>query len=127
MKFKNKRDTRLFSTLAAPLVMIYADLYWYAKAKHNIELVITQTVSTSRIDRMLKRVSKSHLERRAIDIRTRDIDAFIVQDLCEYINTKKEYEQFHYLSNSGSNRLAYYHIGSEEHIHLAIHSKYAIK
>ena len=127
MKFKNKRDTRLFSTLAAPLVMIYADLYWYAKSKHNIELVITQTVSTSRIDRMLKRVSKSHLERRAIDIRTRDIDAFIVQDLCEYINTKKEYEQFHYLSNSGSNRLAYYHIGSEEHIHLAIHSKYAIK
>ncbi len=126
MKFKNEKDMLLFTSLHPVLVMIYSDLVWYAKSKYNIDLVCTQTISTLKEDQELKRVSSSHREARAIDIRTKDIDAFIVQDLIQYINSKDEYKQYHYMSNNGVMRLAYYHIGNAEHLHLAIHRKFKI-
>lgn len=124
MEFKNKKDRDLFFLLAPSLIMIYADLYQYAKTNYDIELVITSTISTKLEDERLGRTSNSHFEKRAIDIRTRDIDPFIVGELVEYINNKKEYEIYHYESNNGINRLAYYHVGTEEHIHLSVHSKF---
>jgi hypothetical protein len=126
IQFKNNKDRELLTYLNPIVIMIFADLCVYAKARHNIDLTVTQTVSTPEIDKKLGRVSPSHSQGRAIDIRTRDIDAFIVQDLVKYINSKPEYKQYHYSSNSGVNRLAYFHIGSAEHIHLAIHSRYAV-
>ena len=125
MQFKHDKDKEIFLTLHPILIMIYADLYWYAKSVHDIELVITQTVSTPEQDAQLKRVSKAHQRGLAIDIRTRDIDAFIVDDLKEYINNKDEYETYKYLSRSGKKRLAYWHIGSAQHFHLAIHSRFS--
>ena len=51
----------------------------------------------------------------------------IVADLVDYINSKKEYRKYRYQSFSGESRLAYVHgKGSNEHIHLAIHSKYSL-
>jgi len=126
IKFKNKKDVKLFCSLHPILIMIYADLFWYAKERHNIDLVVTETVSTSAIDKLLKRVSKSHTQCRAIDIRTRDIDAFVLEDIISYINNKPRYKKHHYLSSSGKKRLAYFHVGTAEHIHLAIHSKYSL-
>jgi hypothetical protein len=127
IKFKNKKDIKLFCSLHPILIMIYADLFWYAKEKHNVELVITETVSTPKQDKKLGRVSKSHQFSAACDIRTKDLDVFVLEDILNYINNKKEYKKYHYLSRSGARRLAYYHIGSHEHIHLALHSKYFIK
>lgn len=127
MKFKYERDIKIFTTLHPVLIMIFADLYNYAKVNHNVDLVITQTVSTPEIDKKLKRVSKSHQEHRAIDVRTKDLDAFIINDLENYLNSKPEYEQYKYLSRSGVKRLAFWHIGSGEHLHIALHSKFAIE
>ena len=107
--------------------MIFSDLYWYAKVNHNVELVITQTISTPEIDKRLNRVSKSHLEKRAIDIRTKNLDKKVIDDLLYYINNKSAYKDYRYMSKSGVKRLAYYHIGTEEHLHLAIHKKFALK
>jgi len=126
MKFKHKKDMSLFFTLHPALILIISDLNLYAKNKHGIELVITQTVSTQEQDKKLGRVSKAHQLNAACDIRTKDIDVFVVSDLIEYINNKPEYKEYHYLSNSGVKRLAYYHIGTEEHLHVALHSKYFI-
>lgn len=126
IQFKNNKDRELITFLNPIVIMIFADLCVYAKKKHGIELTVTQTLSTPEIDKKLNRVSPSHSQGRAIDIRTRDIDAYIVADLVKYINSKPEYKDYHYTSNSGVNRLAYYHLGTAEHIHLAIHSKYAI-
>ena len=129
MKFKNEDDRLLFTTLLSPLIMIYADLHWYAKFRYDIDLVITATVSTTEQDKKLNRVSTAHneQERRALDIRTKDIDPFIVSELIEYINNKPEYKKYHYMSNSGQSRLAYFHIGSAQHIHLSIHKQFALK
>jgi len=127
MKFKHKKDMSLFFTLHPYLILIFSDLNAYAYEKHGIQLTITETVSTSKIDKMLNRVSKSHLQRRALDIRTRDIDIFIVNDLVNYINNKRKFKKYHYMSTSGVERLAYFHNNSNgDHIHLAIHSRYAL-
>jgi hypothetical protein len=127
IKFKHDEDKEMFYMLHPALIMIFADMAYYAQAQHNVDLVVTETITTPQEDNELKRTSKSHQQGRAIDIRTRDLSAWVVQDILEYINKKPEYSRFHYLSSSGYKRLAYYHIGNAEHIHLAIHSQYAIK
>ena len=127
LKFKDKKDEHLFLSLNPILIMIYADLYSYAKINHNIELVITDTISTPAEDAKLGRVSLAHQQARALDIRTKGINTWIVVDCLEYINKKDEYKKYHYLSHDGFNRLAYWHGDKDvnEHIHLAIHTKYA--
>ena len=126
MKFKSKKDKSKFFCLHPAIIMIFADLYNYTFEKHGVELVVTQTVSTPLMDKMLKRVSSAHRECRAIDVRTKDLDVYVLQDIMNYINDKEEYKQYHYVSKSGQKRLAYYHIGTAEHLHIAIHSKYKL-
>ncbi len=60
LEFKNEKDRMFFTLLHPALIMIYADLYLYAKEKYNINLVITDTVSKPAIDAGLGRVSLSH-------------------------------------------------------------------
>lgn len=127
IKFKHDIDKMNFSSLHPILIMIFADMAYYAQSRHNIDLVVTDTVSTAEQDLMLGRISKSHQEKRALDIRTKNLDPFIVQDIIEYINSKDAYLQYHYESRSGKKRLAYYHTHKGEHIHLAIHSVFGIK
>lgn len=127
MMFKNEKDRQLIFTLHPALLMIFFDLNWYAKKTYNIDLTVTATASTLEEDLALNRVSTAHRDKIAIDIRTKGLGVFIIEDLINYVNSKPEYEEYQYLSFSGISRLAYFHIGSEEHIHLAIHSKFAIK
>ena len=128
IKFKHEKDKMLFSSLHPILIMIYADLNWYAKFRCNIDLVVTATVSTLEEDKKLGRKSSSHREFRALDARTNGIDPFIVAELVEYINNKKEYLRYHYLSSGGRKRLAYWHNnGNGDHLHLAIHSQFGLR
>lgn len=127
IKFKFDSDIKLFHCLHPALIMIFADLANYAQRQHGIDLVVTETVSTPEQDFLLGRTSKAHQECRAIDIRTKDINVFVVQELVEYINNKREYLIYHYESYSGQKRLAYLHTTDAQHIHLAIHSQYAVK
>lgn len=125
MEFKHAKDRDNMLFLHPALIMIYADLFWYTKDNHNIDLVVTDTISTIEVDRKLKRVSKAHQRALAIDIRTRDIPNHIVEDITRYINTKSSYGKYKYMSSSGVYRLAYWHNNSNgDHIHLAIHSRY---
>jgi len=129
MKFKHEKDKMLFTTLVSPLIMIYADLHWYAKFRHNVDLVVTSTVSTKEEDKLLNRVSSSHSEdeRRALDIRTKDLDPFVISDIIQYINNKEDYKKYRYLSNGGQYRLAYFHVGTAPHIHLSVHKNFSYK
>lgn len=125
LKFKNKRDSKMFSALNPILIGIYIDLFLYVKKKYDVELVITDTVSTKMRDRLLGRKSDAHRTGRAIDVRTKDLDAFIVQDIIKYLNYNPEYKKYKYISSSGKKRLAYYHIGTNEHLHISIHKRYS--
>lgn len=124
MEFKDEKDRMLFTFLNPILIMIYADMYQYARAVHGVDLIATSTISTYEEDLKLGRTSAAHREARAIDVRTKGLDAFIIDDIIRYINSKPSYEKFHYYSKSGDKRLAYFHIGTAEHIHLAIHARF---
>lgn len=126
MKFKHNEDKQMFTMLHPILIMIYADLVNYAKECHGVDLVVTETITTADADSKLKRTSKSHQQGRALDIRTRGINVFKLNDIINFINNKDEYKKFHYVSTSGKVRLAFLHTGNAEHIHLAIHSRFAI-
>lgn len=129
MHFKYKEDRELFATLNPILIMIVGDLATYAYEKHNINLTITQTVSTIEMDKKLKRKSPAHREKRACDIRTSDIkDGNVIRDLTEYLNNKWAYKKYQYMSKAGVKRLAYWHKMKDgaEHLHIAIHSKYKL-
>lgn len=123
--FKHSKDIKMFASLHPALIMIFADMYTYALEKHGIKLTVTQTVSNSFIDKQLKRKSPAHSEKRAIDIRSRGVDSFILADILDFVNNKIDYQKYKYVSLSGERRLAYWHNnGNGEHIHLAIHSRY---
>ena len=128
MQFKKEEDKELFFALHPALIWIFSDLYFYAHEKHNIELVVTSTVSSPYEDKLLKRTSTSHLNRIALDIRANNLEAKITNDLVDYINKKDEYKRFHYRSYAGASRLAYYHgRGGNAHIHLALHKRYSLE
>lgn len=128
IKFKDEKDMTLFFSLHSSLILIYADLNNYAYETHGINLVITDTISTPDEDKKIGRTSPSHREKRALDIRANDLPQEVVKELCNYINNKWAYRKYHYLSNSGVTRLAYPHgKGDNYHIHLAIHSRFALK
>jgi len=127
MKFKHKEDRELFLSLHIALIMIYSDMANYAKEKHNIDIVVTDTISNPEKDKKLNRVSDSHQFAIALDWRTNGIDAFIVSDIINYINSKPEYKKYRYLSNSGVYRLAYWHNnGNGSHCHLQIHKSFSL-
>ena len=126
--FKHSKDARLFSALHPIIIMIFSDLWVYAYEKHDIDLTVTQTISTAEEDKFLNRKSSSHRDSRAIDIRVKNLKKEIILDIVSYINSKAIYEKYKYLSFSGNKRLAFYHgEGLNAHIHLAINSKYTIK
>lgn len=127
MIFKHKEDRELFTMVNPILIMIYADLFVYAKANFNKELVVTQTITTLEDDKKLGRVSASHREKRAIDVRTKNLSNKEIKTLVEYINNKWAYKDYRYVSRSGVKRLAYYHnSGHGAHLHIAIHSKFKL-
>ena len=128
IKFKHKEDMELLATLHPILIMIFADAWNYAYDKHGVHMTVTQTVSTYEQDKKLNRVSDSHRTKRAIDVRTKDLPAHVVYDVVNYINEHPMYTKYHYVSRSGATRLAYWHNnGNGEHLHIAIHSKFAIR
>ena len=124
MNFKNEKDKMLFFELHIALQMILTDITNYAKEKHDIDIVITETVTTPEIDKKLKRTSKAHQHKIAADIRTKNVNVFKLKDIVDYINSKPEWKKYHYERLSGGKILAYFHIG---HLHVALHSRFAIK
>lgn len=128
IKFKNKEDQMLFSLLHPYLILVAVDMYIYAKNKHGIDIVFTDTISTPEQDLKLKRKSNSHQYGISLDFRTRDIDAFVLQDIVNYIESKPEYKKYKYLSYSGKKRLIHLHdSGNGHHGHMQIHRKYSIQ
>jgi hypothetical protein len=127
INFKYKKDIKLFSQLHPALIMIFSDLYLYAKDTLNKELTITSTISTPSEDSSLQRVSSSHLQHRALDISAKNLSHSDIQKMMDYIHKKDAYKKYHYLSNSGIKRLLLFHNnGNGDHFHLAIHARYAI-
>ena len=126
--FKHEKDKDLFYALHTAIILIYVDMANYAEKNFGKEIYITQTISTPEQDKEMGRISDAHQLKIAIDIGTKNLDVYEIQELLEYINNKKDYEEYRYLSYSGVKRLAYFHDnGHGEHIHTQIHKKFALR
>jgi hypothetical protein len=128
MKFKHKKDERLFYSVHFALQLIIIDMNYFANTRFGKSLIITDTISTIEDDKRLGRVSASHVEKRAVDVSVRNLDEHEILQIHNYINSKPEYKKYHYLRSSGSKILAYRHNNSNgDHFHVALHSKFAIR
>lgn len=123
--FKHQKDKNLFFQLHPILIMILGDAADYAERSFKKDLVITQTVSTPEEDRRLNRQSPAHQEKRAADIGILNLIPEQIKELCSYLNNHPSYLKYHYDRISGGRILAYDHVGSARHIHIAIHKRYA--
>jgi hypothetical protein len=128
MNFKHEKDKMLFHDVHFVLQLIILDMNWYAVTNFGKTLTVTATISTPAQDKKLKRVSKSHQNAIAVDLRARDLTESEQTELTDYINYKPDYRKYHYLSMSGVKRLAFIHdSGAGLHFHTALHSSFAIK
>lgn len=121
MIFKHRIDQNRFFCLHPVLMMIAADMYSWCMNK-DIPFIVTDTVSTIKEDKKLKRVSSTHRTCRAIDIRSW---VFSEDDLYEFINHfNRKYKNYAATTRDGSKMLVLYH-GKNPHLHVQIHSRYA--
>jgi len=124
MKFKSKRCEERMLLLHPVLIMIFSDLFWFARMRYNKDIIVTDTVSTASEDAALGRVSDSHQRGLCLDWSVRNFETHEVLDLVNYINNKPEYQRYKYLSNSGVKRIAYFHDnGNGPHVHMGINKK----
>lgn len=125
MIFKHRKEYHqriLFTHIHPILLCIFLDANRYTYEKYGVYLEITSTISTLEEDLKYGRVSQSHRRKAAIDFTQK---SEIMNDVVNYINSKREFTEYKYLSHSGINRLAYRHNnGNGDHVHLALHSKY---
>ena len=85
----------------------------------NQPITLTETLSTPARDKKLGRVSSSHSEGRAVDIRTRDMSKQKIIDLMQYFSEK--FGHLGFLNKAGIRKLMIYHdSGHGAHLHLAI-------
>lgn len=121
--FKHKKDHSRFMYMHPIILMIMFDAQNWA-IEQGLPYIVTSTVSTIAEDEALSRTSASHRDGRSFDLSIRGWDLIDQIRVISYINTR--YKKYHYLSLAGVSRIAYLHDNSNgEHIHFAIHSKFA--
>jgi hypothetical protein len=89
------------------------------------EPVITETLTTSEIDKALGRVSVSHQQGRAIDLRTWNMADQQIEDL--YGTMKAQYGHLGAWTKVGLRQLVVYHdIGKGPHFHIQLDRTFAV-
>jgi len=88
------------------------------------EITLTETMSDPEKDKKLGRVSSSHSEGRAVDIRTNDLPKEVVTKLCEFLNTK--YKDMGAISIKSKRRITavFHDNGNGPHIHMQLGKDY---
>ncbi len=116
--FKDHRNMLDYMYLHPFIVMILADMSWYC-AKYNLPFVITSAISTKVEDEALKRVSRTHREGRAVDLRSRGWSATEREQFEKYFNDKYKQEYGAISSYTERPKLIHYHdSGHGSHFHI---------
>lgn len=124
IKFKTKKDESLFYKCHPFLVMMVCDfaLYWH---ESNRDMTITATLSTLEQDEKLGRVSSSHREGRAVDIRIKDVPKEFINEW--YIWANKKYGNLGAFNKSGGQSLIVLHgTGENYHAHVQLNKNFCV-
>lgn len=126
IEFKDEDDYRRLEDMHYLIAIIMFEMAAWCN-KREIPFVVTDTISTAQEDTLLERVSPSHRERRAFDLRSRVFTKTQAKEFEKYFNKKyKEDASISY--RDFKPRLVVLHgEGEDEHFHVAINSRYAIR
>ena len=123
IKFKNAKDKHKLYCVHPILFMIVADAaHWWHVRGHDF--VITETITTEDIDEKIGRVSASHRECRAVDVRAKDLPRDLLFRFATLFNTKYS----DHAAIGGKTlmpRLVLLHgEGDNYHMHIQVHTRY---
>ena len=124
MKFKDDIVAARYDDINPLLKTIMEDADDFSQKKYGIELTITATVSTIQEDKQLGRVSSTHRDRRAVDVRTRDLPDSLVAELCAYL--RKKYAKYGAVSGNAPQLVVYRPHGTGPHLHIQLNRKYSL-
>ena len=119
MKFKSKTEEKEFASLKKRAQIIAQDMAQYCKI-NGFDFIITDILSEALEDKKLKRVSKSHTEGRAFDVRSSVWTKEFREKLEKHFEEK--YKDWAALSNKTlkPNLIEYHDNGNGAHFHVQI-------
>jgi hypothetical protein len=125
MKFKTEQVEKRFSNIHLTLVAMCRAMDEYCDL-HGMEFMLTETRTTPEEDKALGRVSTSHAEGRAVDIRTKDWpEAFRTRFIETF--TIRFGGMGAYSKDGKRNFLVYHDSGHGAHIHAQLDKTFSIK
>lgn len=120
--FKNSNHLKHLCYIHPLLVSIMFDMAWYCENNEipfNITSVIRSPIENARVGGK----TKTHETGRAFDI---SVKGWTVYDIDTFVQTfNKKYKNDAAISTDGKPRLVVYHIGTAEHLHIQIHSRFS--
>lgn len=125
MKFKSPQIQQRFGDLCDLIIKIVTEMDVYAQEKYNIELTLTETVTTAEEDKLVNRLSDTHRTRRAVDIRIGDLPESLVAELCAVF--RKKYGKYGAVASAMPQLIVYKPHGTGPHLHIQVSRKYALK
>ena len=125
MKFKDGVIESRFSDMNVTAQKIAKEMDEWMQKNYGFELTLTTTVSTTKEDKILNRVSDTHRTRRAFDVRTYNISENALQDFIEYFNLR--YGKFGAVASAKPQLIVNKEHGSGPHLHIQLNRKYALK
>lgn len=117
--FKYKKDSQRVFYLHPLVAIILFDMRYFFNER-QMPFIVTSTVSTMAEDIKINRKHAQHRCGLAFDVATRSLPKEFVDELVNVFEYK--YHDYKYLSTSGIERLI---LVKDDHLHIAIHSKYA--
>lgn len=124
MKFKDDIIETRYGDINPLLKTILEDADDFSQKKYGIELTITATVSTFQEDKQLGRESSTHRDRRAADVRTRDLPESLITELCAYL--RKKYGKYGAVVSGTPSLVVYRPHGTGPHLHIQLNRNYSL-
>lgn len=117
--FKTERAMEGFNKLV-PQLQELCEAMWFFTTENEMPFVITETLTNGEIDEALGRVSQSHQEGRAVDIRVKDWPSDFIEKFKKHFT--ENYNHLGAVSKSdGVRRLIVHHnSGHGDHFHIQI-------
>lgn len=118
MRFKNKETQEEYPLIKERLKLVLDDINEF-HIDHGRQMIVTDLISTEGEDKGLKRVSPSHRQGRAADLRTRHLDPIFIKEMVAHFN--KKYESWAAISlRTNEPTLMVYHSGTGLHLHIQV-------
>lgn len=119
IKFKTEKEKAEFDKLKPNLVFILLDMASYFNA-NGYDFVITDVLSEIQEDKKLKRISASHREGRAVDVRVRNIPDDFLKTFEEKFEKIYQNEAAISLKTGKPNLILRHNVGAGDHLHIQV-------